>query len=210
MSTFSYFLFLFYQAAKQDKPTHIKVNNTCKMTLRKQLFSRFCNPGTEGELSGSWVLLFGNHWKLVNFRNFPSLIIAKAKPVIPKRPVTVMWNPEVEANLLREIVRNPCLSWWTKPFRVASPSIFVLSRTKLLTEHQLNREYRYKESESEDQHSESTVLCVKSSFHCSLDFFFNFFLRCYHSEGSFFFFFFIKKKKCASRKRNRTKCLYIN
>lgn len=89
--------------------TPLKQNNgyffneqTCKTTLRKQLFPRFCNPGTKKDFS-DWFGPPNDHGKLVGIPILPSLS-ANIAETIPKRAAT-----EGKGQFIGDIVRNPSL-----------------------------------------------------------------------------------------------------
>lgn len=85
---------------------------TCKITFKKQLLPRFCNPGTNQKLSEGVLLVSEeDQVKVARFFILPSLR-AKNKPATPSRLATDRLNPEAETNWgFDKIAAKPCLNW---------------------------------------------------------------------------------------------------
>ena len=115
---------------------------TCKTTFRKQLFWRFCKPGTQNDLSFLFeVLRFDlrkDHGKLVSIGNLPSLI-ANTALTIPSKPATDRRNIESRAQFIWEKVGKPRLRLWSNVAKLTSPPIRILASRMLYWIHKNNQ-----------------------------------------------------------------------
>lgn len=96
---------------------------TCKTTLRKQLFWRFCNPGSKRGFSTLLLLLLllsltKDQGNLIGMTNFLASFSANMKPTKPTRPATVTGIVEAGFQFLCLWYKDgkPCLRLRRKPW----------------------------------------------------------------------------------------------